>query len=383
MAFNYSQYHFLTHEPEALLSTIRKFEDSCQNNKVKVHENEKSIHYPEERNWTLHSKAMFQFLGFNSYSNNITTNSFQRRQCSSVQDITTSVMSDYGNDENCIVPWQSTASICRIFSAYSTVIWTGDSLTRHTVMALFQYMRENYVNGGFPPNIAPHLLNGCTCDGQFSEFRMCRVFDVREYAITPARSQLTSAKKFFCDTFLGKDFIFRHWIPPPDQYGTAFNELCSSGSSGTSGTSSGDSQRLRFVYLQGGAHYRSDPTLWFEEMVRPALEAILEVRRKCSYPIQDKIRMVISGTNVCDRIKTDRYPHQNKSAVFAFMPTIQRLVNLTFPSFPIPMAFLDFSKVTGSAIDDGRTSEGCHFMTDVNMMKFMTITDLMAAMAEM
>ena len=65
------------------------------------------------------------------------------------------------------------------------------------------------------------------------------------------------------------------------------------------------------------------------------------------------------------------------------MPTIQRLVNLTFPSFPIPMAMLDFSKVTERAIEEGRTSEGCHFMTDVNMMKFMTIADLMAAMAEM
>ena len=45
------------------------------------------------------------------------------------------------------------------------------------------------------------------------------------------------------------------------------------------------------------------------------------------------------------------------------------------------MVFLDFSKLTESAIDDGRTSEGCHFMPDVNMIKFMTIANLMAAMA--
>ena len=60
-----------------------------------------------------------------------------------------------------------------------------------------------------------------------------------------------------------------------------------------------------------------------------------------------------------------------------------KVFNLTFPSLPIPMVFLDFSKVTERAIDDGRTSDGCHFMTDVNMIKFMTIANLMAAMAEM
>jgi hypothetical protein len=367
----------VVHEPEAFLSTVSKFEDTCRHNRVKVHENEKSVDYPEERNWTLHSDAMFQFLGFGSYSSNIRSTTSQRRQCSSVAEITTSVMSEYGSDTSCIVPWQSTESICRIFSEYSTVIWTGDSLTRHTVAALFQYMRENYVNGGFPPNTAPHVLNGCNCDGQFSEIRMCRVFDIREYAITPART--FSATKFFCGASVSKDFIFRHWIPPPEHYKTTFNELCSN--SVSSGVQS--QQRLRFVYIQGGAHHKSDPDLWFKEMLRPALEAILEVTKTCSYPIQDRVRMVISGINVCDHRKTERFPHQNKSAVFAFMPTIQRLVNLTFPSFPIPMAMLDFSKVTERAIEEGRTSEGCHFMTDVNMMKFMTIADLMAAMAEM
>jgi len=232
-------------------------------------------------------------------------------------------------------------------------------------MAFFQYMRENYVNGGFPPNTTPPLLEGCNCDGQFSEFRLCRMFEVREFAIIPVRSTF-SAKNFFCDaSVLRKDFIFHHWIPSPEYYSTAFKELCI-----------GSNLRLRFIYLQGGAHYLSDPTLWFKEVVRPALEAILEATRNCNYPIQDKIRMVISGTNVCDRLKTDRYPHQNKSAVYAFMPTIKRLIDLTFPNLSFPMAMLDFSKVTDRAIEDGRTSEGCHFMTDVNMMKFMTIADL-------
>lgn len=111
---------------------MRKFEDSCKNNKIRVRDNEKRSDYPEDRNWTLHSNAKFQFLGFNNYSDNIPMSIIQRAQCSSVEDITKSVMSEYGSAENCIVPWQSIASICRIFSAYSTVIWTGDSLTRHT-----------------------------------------------------------------------------------------------------------------------------------------------------------------------------------------------------------------------------------------------------------
>jgi len=241
-------------------------------------------------------------------------------------------------------------------------------------MAFFQYMRENYLNGGFPPNTASQLLKGCHCDGQFSEFRGCRVYDVREFAIIPNRSTFSTKEFFLDDSVLRKDFVFRHWIPTPDYYSTAFKELCID-------NIFPQKQRLRFIYLQGGGHHLSDPTLWFKEMVRPALEAILEVTRNCNYPIQDKIRMVISGTNVCDRLKTDRYPHQNKSAVYAFMPTIKRLIDLTFPNLSFPMAMLDFSKVTDRAIEDGRTSEGCHFMTDVNMMKFMTIADLMAVMA--
>ena len=313
---------------------------------------------------------MFQYLGVEGYSRNVSASSFNndKPKCSSADEITKSVMSADEDQTQCVIPWLSVSSVCQVFNSYSHVIWNGDSLTRHTVMALHLYMRENYFNGGFPELAASHLLERCNCDGQFSENKICRIFDVRDYSMTPR-----SKSKAFCGGRLSKDFVFHHWIP---DFKVAFRELCSDNI---------DPQKLRFVYLQGGAWQMSDPTTWFNEIVRPAVEALLKLVRECSNPIGGKIRLVLSGISACDQLKTARYPHQNRSAVFAFMPTVKQLLNEAYPtitqSLPAPVVMLDFAQMTARAIDDKRTSEGCHFMSDVNLIKFMTLTNIMRVMA--
>ena len=89
--------------------------------------------------------------------------------------------------------------------------------------------------------------------------------------------------------------------------------------------------------------------------------------------------MIISGIGVCDHFLQQLFPHQNTTAAIAYNARLKKLVKLTYPALPIVM--IDFLNVTERAIADGRTSDGHHFLSDVNLIKAMSILNVMERMA--
>ena len=60
-----------------------------------------------------------------------------------------------GSNE-CIIAKSSTLDICGLFSSYTRVLWIEDSLARHSIMALYMLLTENYRTGDY--NIFASLL---------------------------------------------------------------------------------------------------------------------------------------------------------------------------------------------------------------------------------
>ena len=89
--------------------------------------------------------------------------------------------------------------------------------------------------------------------------------------------------------------------------------------------------------------------------------------------------MVISGIGVCDHFLQQRFPHHNTTAAITFNSRLKELVKLTYPSLSFVM--IDFLDATERAIADGRTSGGHHFLRDVNLIKAMSILNVMERMA--
>ena len=355
-----------THSPEIFMRTRDKFEGACSKTIV-MNRNDSyvSLRYDESRNWALNSDQIIDFLGFNK-SAIVDHDKISLPICWSVSTILQS-LSSTNSSRKCIIAWLSTPDVCQVLASYSEIIWIGDSLTRHTIMALYMILTENYRTGGYPiyPGIPQNIHNLCNCDGQFSENSQCRSYDFKENFLDhPIRKGLCPFDKAF------SDFHFRagHVYTSAFEHSKALlPAICSPGDG------------LRLIYLQGGAHYESKADRFFEEFIRQTIEEIKRIVSTCAHPIRHKVRVILSGIGACDDFLQKRFPYQNTSAVIRFNARVEELVNLTYPTLPI--VTMDFLKVTEWAIADGRTSDGYHFLSDVNLIKAMSILNVMERMA--
>lgn len=270
----------------------------------------------------------------------------------------------YNETRSWSIPWLSTPDICGVFISYAETLWIGDSLTRHSILALYMLLTENYRTGGYPiyPSLPETIYNRCNCDGQFSEHFDCRDYQAGEVNLQhPLKKGLCPFDEHF------RGFHFNAGSSSVNHTKPLLPYLCSA------------EDRLRMVYLQGGAHFNSNADLFFREYIHPTIEEIIRIVRTCAHPISFKIRMIISGIGACDNFLQQKYPHQNTKAVIAYNARLKELVKMNFPTLPIVM--IDFLKVTERAIADGRTSDGYHFLSDVNLIKVMSILNIMEQMA--
>lgn len=132
------------------------------------------------------------------------------------------------------------------------------------------------------------------------------------------------------------------------------------------------------MYYQ--AHYQTNADGLYYLLIRPIFESINRTIASCPYDVSSKVRIAISGVNICDKAVSAKYPHQSDSNSIYFTKRLHELMKQYYPA--VPVVIIDFLSITKEAIDDGRTSDGYHFLSDINLMKAMTILNVMRAMAE-
>jgi hypothetical protein len=369
---------FLDHSPQSFLRAVKDVDHVCTDTRINiVSKKEESVHSSLEESlltnasmamsWTLHSNQVWQFLGLDKQSNNIRRQSFRDKpSCQSISAIHSSITSSYTN-RSCIIPWLSPAGVCHVMQMYSHIRWWGDSLTRHTVQGLFMTLSGNFRYGGFPnvPEMSNIIYSRCSCDGQFSESTMCRDFGAGKLVIPDDARKLGFCRhaKFF------SPFSFTWFSSLPD--GTLKSD--------TSFLCTNDS-KPKFLYLQGGAHFATNAETFLYLLVLPIFESINRTVNSCPYNVSSSIRIAMSGVNICDKSVSAKYPMQSDANSIRFT---RRLVELLREKYPlVPVVVIDFLSITGEAIADGRTSDGYHFLSDINLIKAMTILNVMRAMAE-
>eukprot|EP01036_Dinobryon_divergens_P028112 gene28112-37007_t len=320
-----------------------------------------------EMSWTLHSNQIWQFLGLDRQPKYIRRQSFRDKPaCQSISAIQSSITSAYSN-RSCIIPWLSPAGVCQVMQMYSHIRWWGDSLTRHTVQGLFMTLSGNFRYGGFPnvPELNSNIYSRCNCDGQFSESTMCRDFGTEKLVISDDARKLGFCS--YTKNFSPFSFIWFSSLPDGTlKTDTSF--LCT------------NDLKPKFLYLQGGAHFATNPETFLYLLVLPIFESINRTVTSCPYNISSTIRIAMSGVNICDKSVSAKYPTQSDANSIRFT---RRLVELLREKYPlVPVVVIDFLSVTAEAIADGRTSDGYHFLSDINLIKAMTILNVMRAMAE-
>lgn len=74
----------------------------------------------------------------------------------------------------CKLRWYTPHEACDLIAEHNHLIFSGDSLVRHIVTALYGILRNNYRYGGvMNPNNIPVDWSECTCDGQFGGHSGC------------------------------------------------------------------------------------------------------------------------------------------------------------------------------------------------------------------
>lgn len=74
----------------------------------------------------------------------------------------------------CAYQWLNSYELCDAAAKFSSIIFMGDSLTRHHTQAMFMLMTDNFAHGGIPRDSPAIFFDKCACDGQFSEHTECR-----------------------------------------------------------------------------------------------------------------------------------------------------------------------------------------------------------------
>ncbi len=129
--------------------------------------------------WTLNSETIREFDRDNGMP-----------QCKNVQELTKTISLSLSN-YTCQIPWVSNKDLCSLFDQYSMVFWYGDSLTRHMTQSLHMLFNQDMQYGGYPPREPGKDIpyKYCSCDGQFSESRMCRNFK-HDFSFTNVTAKL-------------------------------------------------------------------------------------------------------------------------------------------------------------------------------------------------
>ena len=254
--------------------------------------------------------------------------------------------------QSCSFRWYTSHEICNLLGRFSQIILVGDSLMRHIHQALFMLLRDDLQSGGMPLHLVEVTqYDKCSCDGQFSEHLFCRddlktsahMADPRQYGICTGSS------------YHPFSLIMRQ---PEAAYSLSWD----------SGSCAG-LMRPVFILLGAGSHHKHDPHTTINEVIEPFLSELRDAKLACP---NVTFHVVFMGLGSQSRSLDLKYPHQSRELTANFNAEVSGFLKETHG-----MDFIDVSSLNRSA----PTSDGYHFLSDVNLIKAMYVLNYMDLLA--
>jgi hypothetical protein len=219
----------------------------------------------------------------------------------------------------------------------------GDSLARQLRQAMYMSLSNNFVLGGMIKDETWAYQN-CRCDGQFSEHKGCR-------AVTRYFEKLWfPQKEGYCSQLPNNRTPFQ-LLSYPD-----WNLLqCEENS---------EESRPMLIIFQGGTHFMSNATIYVQKSIFPILES--PGYEKCQK--LGKVHMVQLSFTAQSRTLDNAYPHQSRENATEFNGYLQQFNQ----EHQLQFHTLDWWNLT----KDAQTSDGFHFLSDVNVIMAQYIFNL-------
>ena len=241
----------------------------------------------------------------------------------------------------CTYRWYTATDMCHILGRFSQVRLVGDSLMRHVAQALFMLVRNDLQYGALPLQLEnTEVYDKCQCDGQFSEHGLCRVGHMM--AVSDHR------KYGLCAGLQLQPF----WLGFAGNLGWS-EDMCTR------------DHRPVLAVLGGGAHQESIVNDTIDEVVEPFMQELRRAQYACPHVT---FHVAWMGMGVQSRSLDDKYPHQRRELILDFNSGIFR--HLQDAHF---VQSFDVWNLTHNA----GTSDGFHYLSEVNMLKAMYILNYM------
>ena len=297
------------------------------------------------RNWSLESNAMLTFVGISDQQNKSVA-----PFCTTAREVSTA-----GNNAPfqmpCRIKWMDADTMCTVFSQYSSILWEGDSLTRHLTSGLLMLLNENFRHGAtMVPWFGLGAYDKCACDGQFSESLVCRN---NKYHTNFSTSEgLCIDVENFARPLFGLNMENEY---PYDVY------FCKAAK-----------ERKPVSILIGHAiHFRFN----FERFLKQFFAAKLSNISAASLKCKADVKVIVLGGSATSKLLWDRYRDQRDEYPIAF----NKLAREYIDSHTTGVEFFDSFSIAVEAIES-RSSDGVHLLSDANAMKVMVVLNLMNKM---
>ena len=268
----------------------------------------------------------------------------------------------------------SSRRICDILNKYSHVMLVGNSMIRHLRQGMLMAIRKDFVlgaqlsdftSGG--PRVNPY--SSCRCDGQFSEHKVCRKLNSLFWKTTPRQLHICS---FLED---GHAPLFQ-LVTHPDPLGL----LPSKSEEPPTPPFVWDEIRCEDPTYKG-VFLLVSPLIWWQVRKNLTLQNVDEyflpymnhpVIQNCSKA--GKLQVVWMNFHAQSRQLDTKFPDQSRENTYIANDEMkQLLVERGYGHVPI----LDMMNLTM----DAQTSDGYHFLSDVNLLKAYSVlaaADLLA-----
>lgn len=254
---------------------------------------------------------------------------------------------NYFEPAGCTFEWYSQDMTCDILSRYSTMHIVGDSISRHHQQAMLMLLTQDWKFGALPRlSPQPELYETCTCDGQFSEHQICRTY-------SGSITTLSSSHAYGICSDHRRFAMYRR-----DAYTLGESQICS------------EDSRPQLLLLQGGVHLHSNSSTMIDRLDAVFADLSRKVK-ECLGSDEVNIHVVWTGLNTQSKDLDLQFPHQAAGSAFAFNQDIEHFLLTHHRHWAVTI--LDFLPLTA----DAPSSDGYHFLSDVNLVKAMYLFNLM------
>ena len=121
-----------------------------------------------------------------------------------------------------------------------------------------------------------------------------------------------------------------------------------------------------FILLSQGLHYCVNASAVIHTFITPVLAQLTAVVTNCPYDLSTRIRILFVGLTPTDRIAEVKYPLQRRDLIKQFNKHIQTYLR---KNHKFNILYWDVYNAGLDAVDNKRTSDGVHLLSDINVLR--------------